>query len=73
MESGGENGSVEWRETSLTFLTNVLHYFRLSSRREEIERRKLQYSRASGNLSTYSPLHTFFFKIAISGEFLIFV
>ena len=44
MESRGENGSGEWRVTSMTFLTNVLHYFRVTSSGEEIEGRKLQYS-----------------------------
>ena len=32
-----ENGSGEWKVTGVTFLINVLHYFRLSSRREELK------------------------------------
>ena len=30
MESGKENDSGEWRVKNVTFLINVLHYFRLS-------------------------------------------
>ena len=37
MESGRENGSGEWKVRGVTFLINVLHYFRLSSRSEELK------------------------------------
>jgi hypothetical protein len=59
MESGKENDSGEWRVKSVTFLINVLHYFRLSSR-EELKLGNFNNLNSSEDLSTYSAFHNFY-------------
>lgn len=52
MESGRENDSGKWKVTGVTFLINVLHYFRLSSRREELKLGNLNNLNSLEDLST---------------------
>lgn len=57
---GRENGSGEWKVTGVTFLFNVLHYFRLSSRREELKLGNFNNLNSLEDLSTYSAFHNFY-------------
>lgn len=72
-ESGGENGSRVLRVTGELLLISALHDISLNSQRESNEGRKCQYSEAFSppwHIFSYSR---FSFRIAISGEFPIFV
>ena len=73
MESGRENGSGEWRVIGVTFLINVRHYFRLSSRREELKLGNFNNLNFLEDLSTYSAFHNFFLLEVLAGEFPIFI
>ena len=59
METGRENDSGEWRVKSVTFLINVLHYFRLSSRKE-LKLGNFNNLNSSEDLSTYSSFRNFY-------------
>ena len=59
METGRQNDSGEWRVKSVTFLINILHYFRLSSRKE-LKLGNFNNLNSSEDLSTYSSFRNFY-------------
>lgn len=73
MESGGENGSGALRVTGELLLISALHDFSLSSQTEGTEGRKCQYSEAVSPPQHIFTSLRFSFRIAISGEFPVFV